>query len=156
MLDALLAYIQEKHIQRLEYEKEVNNTELAISVAGIDKALLVRTIVFQNRDSNRIIATVIPAGSRVDKKILSRAGEGGGKSWRYADKSNIIEICGYPLGGIPPLQLKENVTKIYVDPRVLKRSEIVAAGGTPYSLIRFDPQLILEDARIEIKIICYG
>ena len=139
-------------IEMLKFSDQVMSVQDAVRVSGYPRNEFVKTIVLIHKDDGTIVTATITAGSRVDKvKLMDGVN---GKRWRMATPEEVLENTGYPVGGVPPIGLPSGLTR-YVDPRVLKKKYIIGGGGTTLSLIRFNPNLIVQDG-VEIKIISKG
>lgn len=139
-------------VKLLTYEKPVRSVQEAVEVSGIEKSYFIKTVVFKNKDTAEYVATIVPAGTKVNKRAIQ---EGvGPKRWTFPRNEELLENIGFPAGGIPPVGLPSSLT-VYVDPRVLQKDMVVAGGGSTTSLLQLEPNLILESGAVE-KIICYG
>ena len=139
-------------IELLKFDKPVKSVMEAVAVSNIEKKHFIKTIIMKNKDDGQLIALILLAGSKVDKKVI-RDGVGP-KRWTFATAEEIIQNIGYPAGGVPPIFLPADLIK-YVDPRVLNRDLVVGGGGTIDSLIKLPPRYIEEMGAVK-KILSFG
>jgi prolyl-tRNA editing enzyme YbaK/EbsC (Cys-tRNA(Pro) deacylase) len=73
----------------------------------------------------------------------------GRKKVELADADTVLEVTGYPVGGVPPIAHSQTIAA-FIDPGVLKYDEVYAGGGGRKALVRLNPKDILKYARPEI------
>ena len=106
----------------------------------------------KHRSDGNFVIAIILSGSRVDKKRLQ---EGvAPKRWIMATPTEILNLIGFPAGGVPPVCLPNDLS-VYVDPRVLTREFVIGGGGSQSSLIKLPPRFILDSGAKE-RIISVG
>ena len=150
----LLNWIEDNKsiVELLVYDAPVKTVIEAVEVSKIEKKHFIKTIIMKNKNDAEIVALIVPAGTKVDKKAI-REGTGP-KRWTFASHEAILDNLGFPAGGVPPVCLPNEIT-VYVDPRVLKNEFVVGGGGSTTTLLRLPPHLITQEGAIE-KIISYG
>ena len=139
-------------VELLIYDEPVKTVIEAVEISKIEKKYFIKTIIMKNKNDAEIVALIVPAGTKVDRKAI-REGTGP-KRWTFESHEDILNFLGFPAGGVPPVCLPEEIT-VYVDPRVLKNEFVVGGGGSTTTLLRLPPHLITQDGAIE-KIISYG
>lgn len=150
----LLDWIEDNKgsVELLVYDNPVKTVIEAVEVSKIEKKYFIKTIIMKNKNDAELVALIVPAGTKVDKKAI-REGTGP-KRWTFASHEDIQDHLGFPAGGVPPVCLPKELT-VYVDPRVLKNEFVVGGGGSTTTLLRLPPHLITQDGATE-KIISYG
>jgi prolyl-tRNA editing enzyme YbaK/EbsC (Cys-tRNA(Pro) deacylase) len=153
-LDALLEFckLNKDQIERMVFDQPVRSVQQAVEVSGYPKSNFIKTVLLRHKSEGNYICTVITGGSKVDKKVLQDGVNP--KRWRLATPEEVLEVTGFPVGGVPPVCLG-SVVKIYVDPRVLTREYVIGGGGTANSLLKLNPELIKENGAVE-KVVSFG
>ncbi len=152
-LDRLLQWIQSHTgVERYVYEQSVRTVLEAIEVSGFKKSDFVKTLILQNKKTLDLVALIIPAGTKADKRAIKDGVNP--KKWVFTSPDLIYSTLGFAAGGVPPVCISDKL-ETFVDPRVLRREFVIGGGGTINSLIKLKPELILEDGASE-KIVSYG
>lgn len=139
-------------VELYQYNEPVRSVAEAVEVSGLEKSQFIKSICLKHKSEGNFVIAIILAGSRVDKKKLQ---EGvAPKRWRMATPDEILEMIGFPAGGVPPVCLPDDLP-VYVDPRVLTRDFVVGGGGTQSSLLKLPSKFILESGAKE-RIISIG
>ena len=128
-------------IKYLGYDYEViefeDSTRTALEAAervGCEVGQIVKSLVFQGKNSGEPILILTSGANRVDvKRIKAHAEEKIGR----ADPAFVRERSGYAIGGIPPLG-HLNPIKTYIDEDLLQYDKIWAAAGTPNAVFELD------------------
>lgn len=128
-------------IKNLGYDYEViefeDSTRTALEAAervGCEVGQIVKSLVFQGKNSGEPILILTSGANRVDvKRIKAHAAE----KIRRADPAFVHERSGYAIGGIPPLG-HLNPLKTYIDEDLLQYEKIWAAAGTPNAVFEME------------------
>mgnify|MGYP002640643644 CR=1 FL=1 len=128
-------------IKYLGYDYEViefeDSTRTALEAAervGCEVGQIVKSLVFQGKNSGEPILILTSGANRVDvKRIKAHAEEKIGR----ADPAFVRERSGYAIGGIPPLGHLHPM-KTYIDEDLLQYDKIWAAAGTPNAVFELD------------------
>ncbi len=139
-------------VELYQYNEPVRSVAEAVEVSGLEKSQFIKSICLKHKSEGNFVIAIILAGSRVDKKKLQ---EGvAPKRWAMATPDEILDLIGFPAGGVPPVCLPDDLP-VYIDPRVLTRFFVVGGGGTKSSLLKLPSKLILESGA-EKRIISIG
>ncbi len=93
----------------------------------------IKTIVFYDQDKpllegNAVIA-IVPAMARVDRKKVK---ELCGSRIKIAGSDEVLQLTGYPAGGVPPFGFQ---ARVYIDISLIKKEcYVYAGGGSVYAL----------------------
>lgn len=118
----------------------------AASTLGVPLERIGKTIVFLV--GNTVVAVIIGGNNRVSEHSLAAAVLGDGKVKRLS-AAGVKEQTGFPIGGVSPFGLPDNV-KIFLDRDLLKFDSIYVAAGHPKAVLRTEPLQIIEWARAEV------
>lgn len=115
---------------------------------------IVKSLIFQGRESKKPILILVSGGNRVDEDFVS---ETIGEKIVQAKPDFVREVTGFAIGGIPPIGHKE-VIETYMDEDLLRYDELWAAAGTPHAVFSIAPEalkgLIEPDNLIRVKNAC--
>ena len=125
---------------------ETTTAKMAAEALGVPIDVVVKTILF--RAKNGALVLVVAQGTgRVDTKKLAQVT--GIDGWRLAKPEVVLDATGYPVGGTPPVGLKQKIRMI-VDTRAAALPEAYAGGGRHDVMLRIKPADIirLNDAEV--------
>ena len=125
---------------------ETTTAKMAAEALGVPIDVVIKTILFQAK-SGALVLVVAQGTGRIDtKKLVQVTGVDG---WRLAKPEIVLDATGYPVGGTPPLGLKQKIRMI-VDTKAAALPEAYAGGGSHDVMLRIKPADIirLNDAEI--------
>lgn len=117
----------------------------AAEALGCTPDQVIKSLLFLvKRDGGeREPALVIAAGTnRVDYRALADTVGVGRKEVRMASFDEVVEITGYPAGGVPPFGHLE-VIPTYVDRSVLDNEVVFGGGGDDGTMLRINVEDLL-------------
>ncbi|MEB3756015.1 MAG: hypothetical protein GSR79_04065 [Desulfurococcales archaeon] len=122
----------------LRLNRRVKTVREAAHALGIDESGIVKTVIIEC--DHVFYACVIRGDSSLDfSKVASILG----CSPRLAKPSEVRDVTGYDVGGVPPVSLPRSV-RVLVDVRVLELDKAFAGGGDEYTLLEFNPRELKE------------
>lgn len=155
----LQAYIQTEAIaaQLIGGLGDTPTVPAAASALGVDSDQIVKTLLFlveQPAEQNMpaIPVVVISHGERrVDKKLLADHFGVGNKRVKLAPASVVLELLGYPAGGVPPFGHRE-ILPVIVDTSVIVAGErfggiIYAGGGDDRTMMKLTVAELLKQTK---------
>lgn len=122
-IDRVQAYLNERmpHLKVIEFEQDTSTSALAAAALGTEVGQIAKTMLFKAKTGEFFL--VVAAGDvRMDTKALRDLV---GSKVRMANADEVMEITGFPVGGVCPFDLKMDVP-IYLD-ESLKRYPVVYA-----------------------------
>ena len=120
----------------IEFDDPVRTVAEASRKVSADQ--IIKSIVMIGSDKKPILA-ILPANQRISyKKIKTLLNV---KDVRLAQPSEVLEHSGYPVGGVPPFN---QITRILLDPKVLRNMKSIAGGGDPDKLVELETKEIVE------------
>ena len=126
--------------------KETTTAQMAAEALGVPIDVVVKTILFHAKNG-ALVLVVAPGTGRVDTKRLSQVT--GIDGWRLAKPDVVLEVTGYPVGGTPPVGLKQKVRMI-VDVKAAALPEAYAGGGSHDVMLRIKLSDIIRINEAEI------
>lgn len=139
--DDLERYIREHGIEA-ELLRDVGDTatvEGAAAALGVPPESIVKTLVFLV--DGRPVVYITHGTQRVDPRILARHFGVGRKKVRLADPQTVLELTGYPAGGVPPFGHRTPLPTL-IDARVLALPVVYAGGGDDHTMMRITPEAL--------------
>lgn len=109
--------------------------ESAAAAIGVPEEQILKTLLFVGDDGRYVVA--IASGSRRISRALLADASGISRA-RAAKPESVLEVTGYPAGGVAPLALASGVPVI-VDEAVISLPVAYGGGGTEHLLLRLDP-----------------
>lgn len=111
----------------------------AAAAIGCEVAQIAKSLVFKGARTTRPILVIASGANRVDTaKLAALAGEPIAK----ADAEFVRAHTGFAIGGVPPVAHAEPLDT-YIDRDLMRFEAIWAAAGTPFSVFRLTPALLV-------------
>jgi len=132
-------YIREKNIDAkiIEVGKASTVKEAAEEI-GCSKRQIIKSIVLVAEDE--AVIAIVDGTSSVDLKRVEKLI---GKKVRIAEREEVLDLTGFPAGGVPPVG---HSCKVILDERVLKNEKVYGGGGDDKHLLLISPSEIVERA----------
>ena len=128
----------------IQMQATTRTAEDAAHAVGCEVGQIVKSLVFESKQSRRPILVVASGANRVNEKKL---GQQISEPVKMANAEFVREMTGFAIGGVPPLGHRHPLT-IFIDEDLLKYDEIWAAAGTPFAVVKLTPD--------ELKMITNG
>ena len=130
---------------------ETTTAKMAAEALEVPIDVVIKTILFQAKDG-ALVVVVAQGTGRVDTKKLAQVT--GIDGWRLAKPEVVLDATGYPVGGTPPVGLKQKIRMI-VDRRAAALQEAYAGGGRHDVMLRIKPSDIIRINNAEIhNVLC--
>ena len=122
--------------QVVEMPQSTRTADDAARAVGCQVGQIVKSLVFQGKQSHQAILVATSGANRVnEKKIATLISEPLSK----ADADFVRSKTGFAIGGVPPLGHAQPL-RIFIDEDLLQYNEIWAAAGTPRSVFKLTPR----------------
>jgi prolyl-tRNA editing enzyme YbaK/EbsC (Cys-tRNA(Pro) deacylase) len=121
----------------------------AAAALGVDLGRIAKSLIFYSVMTNNPVLIIASGANWVDKE---KVGKYLGFKIKTAGPDYVLEITGYPVGGVPPLNHKKPIRTL-IDKDLMQYDKIWAAAGTPDSLFPISPQKLVEFTKAEVIII---
>lgn len=122
----------------------------AAEALGVRPEQIIKSLVFNGRSGENVIAIVRGTG-KVDRRKLSRTA--GLRKPRLAPPDVVHRSTGYEAGGTPPIGHCENL-RVYMDDAVFEEPVVFGGGGDVNALLRIRPETIRELTSATVADIC--
>lgn len=131
-IERVQAYLQQRmpHLKVIEFQQDTSTSALAATALGTEVGQIAKTMLFKAKTGDYLL--VVAAGDvRMDTKALRDLV---GSKVRMANPEEVLEITGFPVGGVCPFDLRVDVP-IYLDESLKKYPVVYSAAGTPNSAL---------------------
>jgi prolyl-tRNA editing enzyme YbaK/EbsC (Cys-tRNA(Pro) deacylase) len=120
-------------------DASTRTAEDAAAACGCEVGQIVKSLVFQGKESAKPILLLVSGANRVKENAVAR--EIGEKIVR-PDADFVRETTGFAIGGIPPLGHSQQL-ETWFDKALLQYAVVFAAAGTPNAIFAVDPAKLL-------------
>lgn len=154
MVLSILAKLRAKGIRFrvIEHEPVITITDVE-RVLKIPKGLMVKTLVFRDRDNQRFFVAALPADRKLSWRKLTRvAGVKRGDLYPV-EKGQLKELTGFDLGGIPPFGYGKRFLVI-LDRSLLSNSTVFCSAGLPTISLEIQSQSLVRLSGGKTAFIC--
>ncbi|MGE5549042.1 MAG: YbaK/EbsC family protein [Bacteroidota bacterium] len=121
--------------QVVELPASTRTAQEAAQAIGCRVEQIVKSLVFQGRETNRPILVMTGGGNCVNETRLAALS---GEPVQKADADFVRAKTGYAIGGVPPVGHVETPVT-FIDEDLLAHGEIWAAAGTPNAVFKLTP-----------------
>lgn len=122
--------------QVVELSDSTRTAKEAAQAIGCQVEQIVKSLIFQGKNSHNPILVVASGGNRVNEK---RLGELAGEPIVKADADFVRQHTGFAVGGVPPVGHTTTI-RTFIDEDLLRYDVIWAAAGTPFAVFRLTPE----------------
>jgi len=120
---------------------------LAAEAVGCAVEQIIKTVVFVTQDRLPIVA-IANGTRRIDRQRLAAAV--GVASLKLADPEFVLEVTGYPAGGVSPVGIRTLTAPVIIDIAVLDQESVYAGAGTEDDLLHVSTRDLLKVTRARI------
>lgn len=140
-IERVQAYVQQRmpHLQVIEFQQDTSTSALAAAALDTEVGQIAKSMLFKAKTGQYFL--VVSAGDvRMDTKALRDLI--GSKVW-MANAEEVVEITGFPVGGVCPFDLKVEVP-VYLDESLKRYDVVYTAAGTPNSALPITYEELME------------
>ena len=112
----------------------------AADAVGCQIGQIVKSLVFRGVESQRPYLILTSGSNQVDEQSVAKVL---GELIIFARAEFVREETGFAIGGVSPFGLSQDLPT-YIDQDLLTHSEIWAAAGSPYTVFRIQPDILVE------------
>jgi prolyl-tRNA editing enzyme YbaK/EbsC (Cys-tRNA(Pro) deacylase) len=126
------------------------SAEDAARAVGCEVGQIVKSLIFEGRQSHQPILVVASGVNRVNENALELHVS---EPVKMANADYVRETTGFAIGGVPPIG-HQNQLNTFIDEDLLQYEEIWAAAGTPHAVFKLTPdqlKMITNGTVISIK-----
>jgi prolyl-tRNA editing enzyme YbaK/EbsC (Cys-tRNA(Pro) deacylase) len=130
----------------LEMPQTTRTAEEAARAVGCGVGQIVKSLVFQGKQTRLPILVAASGVNRVNEKKLARLVS---EPILKADAGFVRETTGFAIGGVPPLGHAKRM-RIFIDEDLFQYGEIWAAAGNPRAVFKLTPDELLKITRGQV------
>jgi Cys-tRNA(Pro) deacylase len=119
----------------VQMQDTTRSAEDAARAVGCEVGQIVKSLIFEGKQSHRPVLVVTSGANRVNEKTI---GQNLAESIKMAKPDFVREMTGFAIGGVPPVGHR-HALKIFIDEDLLRYEEIWAAAGTPHAVFKLTP-----------------
>ena len=120
----------------VQMQDTTRSAEDAARAVGCEVGQIVKSLIFEGKQSHQPVLVVTSGANRVNEKII---GQKLAESIKMANPEFVREMTGFAIGGVPPIGHR-HALKIFIDEDLLQYEEIWAAAGTPHAVFKLTPE----------------
>lgn len=124
----------------VEFPESTRTAQEAADAIGCTVGQIAKSLVFKGKTSQKPILIITSGSNRVNEKAVK---EYIGEKIEKADAEFVLEHTGFVIGGIPPVGHTNPITT-FIDEDLMQYDEIWAAAGTPNSVFKLTPKILVE------------
>ena len=124
----------------MEFSDSTRTSQEAANAVGCEVGQIAKSLIFKGKISQKPILIIASGANRVNEKLLK---EYIGEKLEKADADFVLEHTGFAIGGVPPVGHIKPITT-YIDEDLMQYEEIWAAAGTPNSVFKLSPKILVE------------
>jgi Cys-tRNA(Pro) deacylase len=128
--DALAALGHEAQV--LDTGASTHTAEMAAAAAGCELGQIVKTLVAYV--SGAPLFALVPGDRRLDDRLLAARFGVGRKQVKLADAAQVLELTGYPVGGVSPFGTPTTLP-VLIDASFERFDVLWIAGGTAAAIL---------------------
>ncbi|MCB1107744.1 MAG: YbaK/EbsC family protein [Chlamydiia bacterium] len=125
-------------VKVVELPSSTRTADEAAKTIGCDIAQIVKSLIFQTKQTQRPILVLVSGINRVNEKLLA---ETLGEKVSKASAEFTRDVTGFAIGGIPPVGHQQKI-ETFIDEDLLQYQELWAAAGTPHAVFGIDSALL--------------
>jgi Cys-tRNA(Pro) deacylase len=122
----------------------------AARALGVEAADIIKSVAFEARDGT-VVLVVAPGDRRIDANKVAHLT--GLERLKMASPARVLEVTGYPAGGVPPVGHPEGL-RVVMDLTLLERAELIGGGGSERLLLRITPAEVVRATDALVADVC--
>jgi len=144
--EKLKKFVKDNEIEseHLIFKEPCKTVAEAARAAKAKETDFIKSMVFSD-ETDIPLVFILKGEDRLDNRKVSEIS--GVKKIRMAKPDEILELTGYPLGGVPPFGFQGS---FFIDKGVLEKDIVFAGGGSGNSLLKVPVEEILQTTGAEI------
>ena len=120
--------------------ESTRTAEDAAAACGCKVARIVKSLIFQGRESGDLVLLLVSGANRVD---LEAAATAVGEPLDRADANDVRRRTGFAIGGVSPIGHLE-APKIWIDETLMGFDTVWAAAGAPDAVFEVTPRRLVD------------
>lgn len=125
-------------IEIVRTEKSARSAQEAAEAVGAEVGQIVKTLVFQGRQSGKALIVMMAGDRRVDEKAVAKLI---GEKIRRPDADFVRGATGFAIGGVSPFG-SSHPLRYLMDESLFRFETVWAAAGTPHHVFPIAPDAL--------------
>ncbi len=134
-------------IEMITFDESTATSQEAADEIGCQLGQIVKSLGFMV-DGQPVLVLASGDGI-VDDRKLAAMYDVGRKKVKLAKPEQLVNVWGYPPGGVPPFGHRTNGFPVYIDRSLQRFETLYAAGGTHNTIFAIPRQTLVEKSRGE-------
>ena len=115
---------------------ETPTVPAAAAALGVEPGQIIKSLLFLVRD--RPVLVIASGETKVDRGVVAGRYGVGKKQVKLADAATVLQLTGYPAGGVPPFGHPQPLPTL-LDRAVAAWEVVYGGGGDDHTLLRIAP-----------------
>jgi Cys-tRNA(Pro) deacylase len=145
-------YLEHHGIQAMLIEPSIPTPTVldAARALGVEPSNIIKSVAFESKDGTMVLV-VAPGDKRIDtSKVVQLVGL---EKLKMASSARVLEVTGYPAGGVPPVGHPEGL-RVIMDASLLEREALIGGGGSERLLLRIAPAEVVRASSAMVGDVC--
>jgi Cys-tRNA(Pro) deacylase len=122
----------------------------AARALGVEPADIIKSVAFEAKDMT-VVLVIAPGDRRIDANKVAQIF--GLERLKMASPARVLEVTGYPAGGVPPVGHPEGL-RVVMDVTLLGRQTLIGGGGSEHLLLRITPAEVVRVTGATLADVC--
>lgn len=134
-------YLEHHSIQATLIEPSIPTPTVldAARALGVEPSDIIKSVAFENKDETMVLV-VAPGDRRIDTNKVAQLF--GLEKLKIASPTRVLEVTGYPAGGVPPVGHPKGL-RVILDESLLEHEALIGGGGSERLLLRIAPAEVI-------------
>jgi Cys-tRNA(Pro) deacylase len=148
----LEAYLQQHAIngEVIYLDTPTPTVQTAADAVGVEPGQIIKSLLFLAKDDPVLV--IANGTARVEWRMLAAYLGISRRKVNMADPATVLELTGYPVGGVPPMGHRQKF-RVIMESGVLDFEWVYGGGGTETSLVRLKTKDLAEHHNAEIVVL---
>jgi prolyl-tRNA editing enzyme YbaK/EbsC (Cys-tRNA(Pro) deacylase) len=124
------------------FGRSTRTAEDAARECGCDVAQIVKSLIFEGRNTGRLILFMLSGSNRLDE---NKAEIAAGEPVKRANPDKVREITGFAIGGVAPIGSLKSL-QVFADETLLTYPTVWAAAGAHDAVFKAGPNALIKAA----------
>jgi Cys-tRNA(Pro) deacylase len=145
-------YLEHHGIQAILVEPKIPTPTVldAARALGVEPSDIIKSVAFESKDGT-VVLVVAPGDRRIDTNKVAQLVNL--EKLKMASSARVLEVTGYPAGGVPPVGHPEGL-RIILDTTLLEREALIGGGGSERLLLRITPAEVIRATSATVGDVC--
>jgi prolyl-tRNA editing enzyme YbaK/EbsC (Cys-tRNA(Pro) deacylase) len=133
--------------QMRHYDAPGKTAQQAADLLGCPLGAIVKSLVFQGRESGEMALVLVSGQNRADSSLLEALF---GEAVKPASPADVFAWSGFRVGAVPPFGIDGDFS-VLMDADLFGYEEVWASGGSDFDLMKLTPAALWAASGAEVK-----